>query len=64
MPPEPTGRDGLQYLSQAGIDIPVHLIIEQDGAYDGAAVSDLDDAEFLDPYRWMLTDRIFSCPVR
>ncbi|MGQ4556288.1 thiamine pyrophosphate-dependent enzyme [Halobellus sp. GM3] len=61
--PPATGDDGggeVRYLSQADLEVPTHQIVSPDGSYDEGAVPDLDDEEFCDLYRWMVTDRVFS----
>ncbi|MFC4549897.1 MULTISPECIES: thiamine pyrophosphate-dependent enzyme [Halorussus] len=51
---------GASYLSQDDLEVPTHRIVAPDGSYDESAVPDLDDEQFRDLYRWMVTDRVFS----
>lgn len=59
-PPESADQGALRWLSQDGLEVPLHRIVAPDGSYDEAAVPDLDAEGFRDLYRWMLTDRVFS----
>jgi pyruvate dehydrogenase E1 component alpha subunit len=49
-----------RFLTQDDLSVDTHQIVAPDGSYDAAAVPDLDDEQFQDLYRWMLTDRVFS----
>ncbi|WP_248910130.1 thiamine pyrophosphate-dependent enzyme [Halocatena marina] len=51
---------GMRFLTQTDLEIPTHQIVAPDGSYEAAAVPALDDEQFRDLYRWMLTDRVFS----
>lgn len=51
---------GPNYLTQDDLEVSTHQIISPDGSYDEDAVPDLNDEQFRDLYRWMVTDRVFS----
>lgn len=49
-----------RFLTQDALSVDTHQVVAPDGSYDAADVPDLDDEQFQDLYRWMLTDRVFS----
>ena len=49
-----------RFLTQDDLSVDTHQVVAPDGSYDSDDVPDLDDEQFRDLYRWMLTDRVFS----
>ncbi|MXR19854.1 thiamine pyrophosphate-dependent enzyme [Halobacterium bonnevillei] len=49
-----------RFLTQDDLSVDTHQVVAPDGSYDADEVPDLDDEQFQDLYRWMLTDRVFS----
>ena len=48
------------WVSQDDLSPTTYQIIDEDGSYDPDDVPDLDDAEFIDLYRWMVVEKRYT----